>query len=138
MFDLVVFLLLLLNLYCCIADERVSPLSTDKTDPAGSMQLDVWASLEAHLSFLNDHDIIADFFQGFDGGTAVSWRALKSDAKRWWISYVIARLAPFANIGGFVFKWETPGDDPHGDLELANLLRELDLENCHRAPGLAL
>lgn len=103
-----------------------STVYTNKSDPAGSMQLDVWRSLEAHVSYLNDRDVIVDMFQGFDGGKHVSWRALSDEAKHWWVSYVVARLAPFANLGGFVFKWETPGDDPHGDVELADLLRELD------------
>jgi hypothetical protein len=103
-----------------------STIYMDKTDPAGSMQLDVWRSLEAHVAYLNDRDVIVDMFQGFDGGKHVSWQSLSNEAKRWWVSYVVARLAPFANLGGFVFKWETPGDDPHGDAELADLLRELD------------
>ena len=29
--------------------------------------------------------------------------------KRWWVSYVVARLAPFANIFGYVYSWETAG-----------------------------
>lgn len=110
-----------------------STIYMDKKDPAGSMQLDVWRSLEAHLSYLNDRDVIADFFQGFDGGKHVQWGALASDAKRWWVSYMLARLAPFANIGGFVYKWETSGDDPHGDAELADLLRELGAKRKRRS-----
>lgn len=40
------------------------------------------------------------------------------------MSYVIARLAPFANIAGWVYSWETGGDGD--DLHLARLLIEMD------------
>jgi len=101
---------------------------TDPSSPSTSMSLDVWQALEAQLGFLNDHDIAVDFFQGFqaqgpDSGR-IQFGSLTEDAKRWWVSYVVARLAPFANIAGWVYSWETGGDGD--DLHLAKLLRELD------------
>ena len=104
---------------------------TDRASPSTSMRLDVWRSMEGHLGFLNDHDVAADFFQGFDakgpgseGG--LQWAAMNASSQRWWVSYAVARLAPFANIAGFAFAWESPGNDTDTDLGLARLLRAAD------------
>jgi hypothetical protein len=101
---------------------------TDPHNPSTSMQLDVWRSLEGHLGFLNDHDIAVDFFQGFnaqgpDSGN-IQFGALPKDMQVWWVSYVVARLCPFANVAGFVYSWETGGTG--GDLALAQLLQDMD------------
>ena len=100
----------------------------DPASPSTSMQLDVWESLEQHLGFLNDHDIAVDFFQGFSAQGPDSGRlqfgALNATEKRWWVSYILARLAPFANMAGFVYSWETGGRGD--DLHLATLLKEMD------------
>ena len=100
----------------------------DPVSPSTSMQLDVWASLEEHLGALNDWDISVDFFQGFSAQGPHSGRlqfgALNATEKRWWVSYIVARLAPFANIAGFVYSWETGGTGD--DLHLAQLLHEMD------------
>ena len=84
--------------------------------------------MEGHLSFLNDHDIAVDFFQGFneqgpESGN-IHFGSLSRLVQEWWVSYVVARLAPFANLGSFVYSWETGGigEDRH----LAQLLRDLD------------
>jgi hypothetical protein len=67
---------------------------------------------------LNRHDIAVQFFQGFNAqgpGTAgpghLQWNKMDASTQRWWVSYVLARLAPFANIIGYQFSWETPGND---------------------------
>ena len=102
---------------------------TDPTSPSTSMQQDVWSSLEDHLGFLNDHDIAVDFFQGFSaqgpGGGPLNLGAMNEAERRWWVSYVVARLAPFANIFGYVYSWETSGRGD--DLHLAQLLHEFDI-----------
>ena len=102
---------------------------TDPRSPSTSMQPDVWASLEEHLSYLNDHDIAVDFFQGFSSqgpnSGNLQFYAMNETTKRWWVSYVVARLAPFANIFGYVYSWETAGRG--GDLHLAQLLHECDI-----------
>jgi hypothetical protein len=102
---------------------------TDPRSPSTSMQPDVWASLEEHLGYLNDHDIAVDFFQGFssqgpDSGH-LQFGAMNETTKRWWVAYVVARLAPFANIFGYVYSWETGGRGD--DLHLAQLLHEFDI-----------
>lgn len=78
---------------------------TDPASPQTSMSLDVWATLEGHLSALNDLDISVQFFQGFNaqgpGAGNIQWSALSDNNKRWWVAYVVARLAPFANLGGY-------------------------------------
>jgi hypothetical protein len=78
---------------------------TDPASPQTSMSLDVWATLEAHLGALNDLDISVQFFQGFNaqGPSAggIQWSAMSEGTKRWWVAYVVARLAPFANLGGY-------------------------------------
>eukprot|EP00947_MAST-08B_sp_MAST-8B-sp1_P004362 g4362.t1 len=102
---------------------------TDPASPSTSMQLDVWHCLEDHLGWLNDHDISVDFFQGFSSQGPDSGRlnfgAMNETTKRWWVSYVVARLSPFANIFGFVYSWETGGKGD--DLHLAQLLHEFDI-----------
>ena len=102
---------------------------TDPASPSTSMMQDVWTSLEEHLGFLNDHDIAVDFFQGFssqgpDSGH-LQFGAMNETEKRWWVSYVVARLAPYANIFGYVYSWETGGRGD--DLHLAELLHEFDI-----------
>ena len=52
-------------------------------------------------------------------------QAMNQTEKRWWVSYVVARLAPFANVFGFVYSWETGGRGD--DLHLAQLLHEFDI-----------
>ena len=119
-------------------------LYTDPASPQTSMSLDVWASLEGHLSVLNEHDISVQFFQGFNaqgpGGGGIQWSLMSEQTKRWWVAYVVARLAPFANLGGYQYAWESPGNntatavsDPKhcgqgsrcGDYQLATLLHEV-------------
>ena len=75
--------------------------------------------------YLNHHDVTADFFQGFEGSPC-EWERMDGPTQQWWVAYVLARLAAFANIGGFVFKWETSGEDARRDLRLARLLRGMD------------
>ena len=100
----------------------------DPASPSSSMQLDVWESLEQHMGFLNDHDVGVDFFQGFSAQGPDSGRlqfgAMNQTEKRWWVSYVLARMAPFSNVAGFVYSWETGGTGD--DLHLAQLLHEMD------------
>jgi hypothetical protein len=118
---------------------------TDPASPDMSMSLDVWETLEGHLRILNKYDISVQFFQGFNaqgpGAGDIQWSSMSEETKRWWVAYVVARLAPFANVGGYQYAWESPGnnsatnvtDPAHchvgsrcGDYQLATLLREMD------------
>eukprot|EP01043_Picozoa_sp_COSAG02_P056359 COSAG02_NODE_6673_length_3424_cov_4.259994_1_plen_564_part_00 len=119
---------------------------TDPKSPSTSMSLDVWRELEGQLAYLNNHNVTVDFFEGFNaqgpGAGDISWSAMSEDTKRWWVSYVIARLGAYANIGGFQYAWESDGSNVDtsvsnqsecghpqsrcGDYQLALLLQELD------------
>ena len=109
------------------------------------MSLDVWQSLEGHLKILNKYDISVQFFQGFNaqgpGCGDIQWSSMSEETKRWWVAYVVARLGPFANLGGYQYAWESSGNntatkvtDPAqchvgsrcGDYQLAMLLQEMD------------
>lgn len=37
----------------------------------------------------------------------MQWTAMDAATQRWWVSYVVARLAPFANIIGYQYSWES-------------------------------
>ena len=96
---------------------------TDPTSPHTSMSLDVWASLEGHLAILNDYDISVQFFQGFNAqgpnAGALRWSSMSRETQRWWVGYVVARVASFANIAGYQYAWESRGNDTSSDYELA-------------------
>ena len=96
---------------------------TDPTSPHTSMSLDVWASLEGHLAILNDYDISVQFFQGFNAqgpnAGALRWSSMSRETQRWWVGYVVARVASFANIAGYQYSWESRGNDTSTDYELA-------------------
>lgn len=103
---------------------------TDPASPSTSMSLDVWGSLEGHLAVLNGHNISVQFFMGFNaqGPNAgdLRWASMSEQTQRWWVSYVVARLAPFANIIGYQFSSETKGNDPKSDYGLATMLQQAD------------
>ena len=61
------------------------------------------------------------------------------ETKWWWVSYVVAQLSVFVNVGGYIYSWESSGNntstndgdltkkcDRCGDYELAELLHEMD------------
>ena len=71
------------------------------------------------------------------GAGDLQWTEMSPATQRWWVSYVVARIAPFANVIGYQFAWESPGNDTATDYGLATLLRELDPFH-HGVRGLAL
>jgi hypothetical protein len=81
---------------------------TDPASPQTSMSLDVWETLEGHLRILHDKDIAVQFFQGFNAqgpnSGDIQWSSMSESTKRWWVAYVVARLAPFANLGGYMYR----------------------------------
>jgi hypothetical protein len=94
-------------------------------NPLTAMRLDVWKRLEEHMRWLNDHSVGVHFFQGFDGKSdGPRWNSLSQSQKEFYVQYVMARLAPFANVAGWNYTWETSGAE--GDRELAGMIKRLD------------
>jgi len=104
------------------------------TNPLKTMDMAIWKRMEEHVGWLNDRDVGIHFFQGFDGsldwkgfngtGPGLHFATLSLKEKEFYVRYVVARLAPYANIAGWNYRWETPGNGP--DLELARLLAQFD------------
>jgi hypothetical protein len=96
---------------------------------SSTMKLNVWHMMERHLGFLNDHDVGVHMFLGFDGGKndGPRWDRLSEYEKDFYVRYVVSRLAPYANIAGWNFVWEVPGDREQYELELMRLLKKYDI-----------
>jgi hypothetical protein len=101
----------------------------DEGQASSTMHLDVWHMMEEHVRWLNDRDVGLHMFLGFDGGRndGPAWDRLSASEKEFYVRYVVARLAPFANIAGWNFVWEVPGDRESHELGLARLLQEHDV-----------
>ena len=96
-----------------------------------SMNFDVWRRMEQHLGWLNDHDVGVHMFLGVDGSrnNGPDWGKLSSEEKDWFAEYMVARLAPFANLAGWNFVWEVPGDRVDRELGFARLIQKYDIFN---------
>ncbi|MFB6319486.1 DUF5060 domain-containing protein [Saccharicrinis sp. FJH54] len=94
-----------------------------------SMNLKVWHLMEQHLDWFNRNDIGVHMFLGVDGSKndGPAWKNLSPDEKRFLAKYMVARLAPFANIAGWNYVWEVPGDREGEELGFARLIREFDV-----------
>jgi hypothetical protein len=68
-------------------------------------------------------------FLGFDGSRngGPKWTNLSDSEKDFYVRYVIARLAPYANIAGWSFVWEVPGDREDSVLGWARLVQQYDV-----------
>ena len=96
---------------------------------SSTMRLDVWQMMEQHILWLNDRNVGLHMFLGFDGdknGTS-SWEDLSETEKDFYVRYVVARLAPYANIAGWSFVWEVPGDRLTHELGWAKLVKKYDV-----------
>ena len=80
--------------------------------------LDVWKRLEQHVHWLNERNVGINFFMGLDpkpSGSPDQYFALErftsmsAADQSFYISYIAARLAPYANIAGWNYTWETDG-----------------------------
>ncbi|OGC06616.1 hypothetical protein A2V82_05010 [candidate division KSB1 bacterium RBG_16_48_16] len=98
-------------------------------DLFGSMSLDVWRRMEQHLGWLNDHDIGVHMFLGVDGSrnNGPDWGKLSYEEKDGFVRYMVARLAPYANLAGWNFVWEVPGDREDRELGFARLIGKYDI-----------
>lgn len=103
------------------------------SDTPLQQDLHVWKRFEQHMKWLNERDIGVHFFIGFDPkgeGTPNAyfalqrWTQLPSDEQEFYVRYVAARLAPFANIAGWNYTWETDGAT--GEQRLMALLDQYD------------
>ncbi len=92
------------------------------TTPSTTQNLDWWHKIDQHMTWLNDRDIGAHFFQGIHGkdeswrGTGLDYYACSSFERDFLIKYICARLAPYANIMGFTFTYETSNGAAERDM----------------------
>ena len=108
------------------------------SDPVNDQRMDVWKRMEEHVSWLNDRNVGIHLFTGFDpkeqydNATATGdpccfsqkrWMSMSSSEKERYVKYVVARLAPYANIAGWNYAWEV---QDVGGYELAGLLGQYD------------
>ena len=94
-----------------------------------TMSLDVWHRMEQHVSWLNERDIGLHMFLGFDGSQneGPEWSSLSETEKVFYVRYVCARLAPYANLAGWSFVWEVPGDREDHELGWARMVQKYDV-----------
>lgn len=113
------------------APETLDLLLYEEGNLLESMNLEVWRRMEQHLGWLNDHDIGVHMFLGVDGSRngGPDWSKLSEREKEWLVRYMVARLGPFANLSGWNFVWEVPGDRLDRELGFARLIAKYDIFN---------
>ncbi|MBN2698235.1 MAG: DUF5060 domain-containing protein [Bacteroidales bacterium] len=94
-----------------------------------TMNLEVWHRMEQHMEWLNDRDIGVHMFLGVDGSKndGPAWSALNAGAQDFYVRYMVARLAPYANLAGWNFVWEVPGDREEQELGFMRLVQKYDV-----------
>ncbi|MFC0877570.1 DUF5060 domain-containing protein [Saccharicrinis sp. FJH2] len=94
-----------------------------------SMNLKVWHLMEEHLAWFNNNDIGVHMFLGVDGSKndGPAWVDLTNQQKDFFVKYMVARLAPFANLAGWNYVWEVPGDREDLELGFARLIQRYDI-----------
>ncbi|WP_187261400.1 DUF5060 domain-containing protein [Pontibacter beigongshangensis] len=98
---------------------------------SSTMNLDVWRRMEQHMGWLNDKNIGVHMFLGVDGSQneGPDWSKLSAEEKDFMVRYMVARLAPYANLAGWNFVWEVPGDRESHELGFARLVAQYDVFN---------
>jgi hypothetical protein len=95
--------------------------------------LQVWKRLDEHIGWLNTHGINVHFFMGFDpkgdgssmhGFAQIRFANLSAADQEFYVRYITARLAPFANVAGWNYTWETDGNG--AEQRLMDLLAKYD------------
>lgn len=96
---------------------------------SSTMRLDVWQMMENHASWLNERNIGLHMFLGFDGSQndGPKWVSLSESEKDFFVRYAVSRLAPYANLAGWSFVWEVPGDRQDHELGWAALIKKYDV-----------
>lgn len=102
-------------------------------DTPREQDLAVWRRFEEHMRWLNERDIGVYFFMGFDPKDTGNpdaffagkrWTQLSGEEQEFYVRYVVARLAPFANVAGWNYTWETDGSS--GEARLMQLIAKHD------------
>ncbi|MDP0500844.1 MAG: DUF5060 domain-containing protein [Verrucomicrobiota bacterium JB022] len=111
--------------------ETLDLLLYEEGEVTTTMNFDVWRRMEQHLGWLNDRDVGVHMFLGFDGSRNMSsaWTALTDEEKDFYVHYVVSRLAPYANIAGWNYVWEVPGDREDEELGWVRLVQKYDVFN---------
>lgn len=122
---------------CCfeqIYNDGPAPVTDDlllyrEGNIRGSMRFEVWKMMEQQVEWLNQRNIGLHMFLGFDGSKnhSLRWDRLSESEKDFFVRYVVARLAPYANIAGWNFVWEVPGDRESHELGWARLVKKYDV-----------
>ena len=97
--------------------------------------LALWRRMEQHVQWLNHRNIGIHFFMGFDPKpnpppstndpyALKRFTEMSPGEQVFYVRYVTARLAPFANIAGWNYTWETDGSS--GEIRFAELLAQYD------------
>ncbi|WP_114782783.1 DUF5060 domain-containing protein [Botryobacter ruber] len=96
-----------------------------------TMNLDVWRRMEQHLGWLNERDISVHMFLGVDGSQneGPAWEKLSTEEKEFYVRYMVARLAPYANLAGWNFVWEVDGNRESHELGFVRLVAKYDVFN---------
>ncbi|MBN1184455.1 MAG: DUF5060 domain-containing protein [Bacteroidales bacterium] len=96
---------------------------------SSTMRLDVWKLMEQNVAWLNEHNIGLFMFLGLNGGRngGPDWTILSEAEKDFYIRYVVARLAPYANIAGWNYTWEVEGNTENGELGCMRLIQKYDV-----------
>lgn len=97
--------------------------------PSSTMNLDVWHRKERHLGWLNDYDVGVHMFLGFEGAKneGPRWDKLSYEEKDFYVRYSVARMGAHANIAGWNFVWEVPGDRVDYELGFTRLVMQYDV-----------
>lgn len=97
--------------------------------PSSTMRLDVWQRMEQHMGWLNQHNINVHMFLGVDGSRndGPAWEKLSPEEKDFYVRYMVARLAPYANLAGWNFVWEVNGGREDHELGFARLVDQYDV-----------
>lgn len=109
--------------------ETLDLLLYEEGKASSTMNLDVWRRMEQHLGWFNDRDIGVHMFLGFDGSqnNSSDWNKLSDEEKDFFVWYAVTRLAPYANLAGWNFVWEVPGDRETHELGWARLVHKYDI-----------
>nr|MDA3879988.1 pectate lyase [Prolixibacteraceae bacterium] len=96
---------------------------------AKTMNLDVWQRMEKHMEWLNNRDVGVHMFLGVDGSRndGPEWENLNDEERDFYVRYMVARLAPYANLAGWNFVWEVPGNREEHELAFMRLIKKYDV-----------